>query len=88
MTAKEIEHMPPTLRILAAQIQAPDCVPAMCLRDAASMIESLERERDAALDKLKRISDLELDSEDDPWATLEAIGAIAHNALLPYTGCA
>lgn len=41
MTAKEIEHMPPALRILASQIQSPDHIPAMCLRDAAAMIESL-----------------------------------------------
>ena len=41
MTAKEIEHMPPALRILADQINAPDHIPAMCLRDAAAMIESL-----------------------------------------------
>ena len=42
MTAKELHHMPKALRILAGQIQAPDHVPAMCLRDAACMIESLE----------------------------------------------
>ena len=42
MTAKELQHMPKALRILAGQIQAPDHVPAMCLRDAAAMIESLE----------------------------------------------
>lgn len=41
MTRKEIEHMPPALRILAAEIQAPDHIPAMCLRDAAAMIETL-----------------------------------------------
>ena len=42
MTAKELQHMPKALRILAGQIQSPDHVPAMCLRDAAAMIESLE----------------------------------------------
>ena len=42
MTAKELNHMPKALRILAADIQAPDHIPAMCLRDAACMIESLE----------------------------------------------
>jgi hypothetical protein len=42
MTAKELHHMPKALRILAADIQAPDHIPAMCLRDAACMIESLE----------------------------------------------
>jgi hypothetical protein len=41
MTAKELHHMPKALRILAADIQAPDHIPAMCLRDAAAMIESL-----------------------------------------------
>jgi hypothetical protein len=41
MTAKELHHMPKALRILAADIQAPDYIPAMCLRDAAAMIESL-----------------------------------------------
>ena len=42
MTAKELQDIPKALRILAGQIQAPDHVPAMCLRDAACMIESLE----------------------------------------------
>ena len=42
MTAKELNHMPKALRILAEQIQAPDHIPSMCLRDAACMIESLE----------------------------------------------
>lgn len=42
MTAKELHYMPKALRILAEQIQAPDHVPSMCLRDAAAMIESLE----------------------------------------------
>jgi hypothetical protein len=41
MTAKELHHMPKALRILAADIQSPDHIPAMCLRDAAAMIESL-----------------------------------------------
>ena len=41
MTTAAIEQMPPALRILAAQIQAPDHIPAMCLRDAATMIETL-----------------------------------------------
>lgn len=42
MTVKELHHMTKALRILAGQIQAPDHIPAMCLRDAAYMIESLE----------------------------------------------
>lgn len=41
MTAKEIHHMPLALRILANDIRSPDEIPAMCLRDAAAMIESL-----------------------------------------------
>ena len=41
MTAKELNYMPKALRILAEEIQAPDHIPAMCLRDAAAMIESL-----------------------------------------------
>lgn len=41
MTAKEIYHMPLALRILANDIRSPDDIPAMCLRDAAAMIDSL-----------------------------------------------
>lgn len=41
MTAKELDDMPHALRLLAGQIKAPDHVPAMCLRDAAAMIESM-----------------------------------------------
>lgn len=41
MTSAEIAAMPKALRLLAADIKAPDHVPAMCLRDAAAMIESL-----------------------------------------------
>jgi hypothetical protein len=41
MTDKELNHMPKALRILAADIQASHHIPAMCLRDAAAMIESL-----------------------------------------------
>lgn len=41
MTTNELNAMPKALRILAAEIKSPDHVPAMCLRDAASMIESL-----------------------------------------------
>jgi uncharacterized protein (UPF0147 family) len=42
--------MPKALRILADQISAPDDVPSQCLRDAADMIEALEKE---ALDNLE-----------------------------------
>ena len=45
MTEKEISDMPKALRLLAEQIQAPDHVPAMCLRDAAAMIESLAMDK-------------------------------------------
>lgn len=41
MTTAELDAMPKALNILANQIQAPDHVPAMCLRDAAAMISSL-----------------------------------------------
>jgi hypothetical protein len=41
MNAKEISDMPKALRLLADQITAPDHIPAMCLRDAAAMIETL-----------------------------------------------
>ena len=41
MTQNEITAMPKALRILAAEITAPDHIPATCLRDAAAMIETL-----------------------------------------------
>lgn len=40
---KQIEIMPSALRSLADQIQSPDDIPAMCLREAADMIEALAR---------------------------------------------
>ena len=43
MNRKELDAMPVALRILADQITAPDDVPEVCLRDAASMIEELRR---------------------------------------------
>ncbi len=39
--AKKLALMPSALRILADDIQSPDDIPAMCLRDAADMIEAL-----------------------------------------------
>ena len=39
----ELNAMPTALRLLADQIKSPDQVPAMCLRDAAAMIEELRR---------------------------------------------
>ena len=41
MTQSELTSMPKALRILAKDIHAPDHVPAMCLRDAAAMIEAM-----------------------------------------------
>ena len=44
---KELQDMPKALRVLASEIVAPDHVPAMCLRDAAAIIESLITQRDS-----------------------------------------
>lgn len=41
ISAKDLADMPKALLILAAQIQAPDHLPSMCLKDAAAMIQSL-----------------------------------------------
>ena len=49
--------MPKALRILAGQIQAPDHVPAMCLRDAAAMIESLELAIRTTIDQNRHLAD-------------------------------
>lgn len=46
--------MPKALRILADQITAPDDIPAMCLRDAAAMIESLATQLAEARDQLEK----------------------------------
>lgn len=43
---KELQDMPKALRVLANEINAPDHIPAMCLRDAATIIESLVVQRD------------------------------------------
>ena len=43
---EELKDMPKALRILANEINAPDHIPAMCLRDAATIIESLIMQRD------------------------------------------
>lgn len=43
MTKSELDAMPLALLELAGQIDAPDYVPAMCLRDAAAMIQQLRR---------------------------------------------
>ena len=57
MTAKELNYMPKALRILAAEIQAPDHIPAMCLRDAACMIESLELAIRTTIDENLHLAD-------------------------------
>ncbi len=48
---QSLAAMPAALRELADQIDSPDDVPAMCLRDAAQLIEQL---REAAADAVKR----------------------------------
>ena len=57
MTAKELNYMPKALRILAADIQAPDHIPSMCLRDAACMIESLELAIRTTIDENLNLAD-------------------------------
>lgn len=42
MTKPELEAMPNVLRILANEINAPDHIPATCLRYAAKTIEELQ----------------------------------------------
>jgi hypothetical protein len=51
VTRAELDAMPHALRLLADQIQSPDRVPATCLRDAATIIESL---RIAVVDAARR----------------------------------
>lgn len=55
-TGRALEAMPKALRLLADQITAPDHVPAMCLRDAAAMLESLAGDK-------RRLDWLENDDE-------------------------
>jgi len=54
----ELKTIPSALRLLAEQIKAPDHVPAMCLRDAAAMIESLVWQRDNLRAELAKARDL------------------------------
>jgi hypothetical protein len=42
-------------------------------------ISQLRRKLESSTKALEKIADLESDSNGDPWATLEAIGAIARN---------
>ena len=55
MNKKELTDTPKALRLLANQIQAPDHVPAMCLRDAATMIEALAYQNSHYLSVSERI---------------------------------
>ena len=57
MTIVELNAMPKALRLLAAQIQAPDHVPSMCLRDAAAMIESLRWAIEATIKENLHLAD-------------------------------
>jgi hypothetical protein len=68
MNAKEIDDMPKALRLLAEQIDAPDHVPGMCLRDAAAMIESL---RLSVADAIRRPMGVVPESCD--WITSEEL---------------
>lgn len=54
ISAKDLADMPKALLILAAQIQAPDHVPSMCLRDAATMIQSLASQLAQAQEEVER----------------------------------
>ena len=51
------ETLSAALRILANDIQSPDDVPAMCLREAADRLEELQRELDEARDDVERLSE-------------------------------
>ncbi len=55
--AKELFHMPKALRILAAEIKAPDHIPATCLRDAAAMIEHLHEAIRLTLEENRHLAD-------------------------------
>lgn len=57
MTTAELDAMTKALRILANDIKAPDHVPAMCLRDAAAMIESLRWAIESTLDENRHLAD-------------------------------
>jgi len=54
MFEEELAAIPKALRQLAEDIKAADYAPAMCLRDAAAMIESLKMQRDTARKALTR----------------------------------
>ena len=57
MNINELNAMPNALRILANQIQAPDHIPATCLRDAANMIEDLRSVIEKTLEANRRLAD-------------------------------
>lgn len=60
MTQSELNAMPKALRTLAAEIQAPDHIPAMCLRDAAAMIESLRLAIETTINENLHLADGEV----------------------------
>ena len=65
------------------------------LDSICDIVERLDRERDSLKevigsmqneiltlrDALEKMADIELKDNGDPWSSLEAIGAIAHNAI-------
>ena len=46
----------------------------------ADFARKMERKYNAAIEALNRIAELESTADGDIWTTMEAIGAIAHNA--------
>jgi hypothetical protein len=44
----------------------------------------LECQRNAAIEALRKIAEIELEAENDVWSALESIGAVAHNFLATY----
>lgn len=67
---RNLDAMPGALRELANQIESPDDVPAMCLRDAAELIESL---RMAVADAVRR--PMGVVPESASWMTAEEMDA-------------
>ncbi len=57
MNINELNAMPKALRILANDIEDSDHIPAMCLRDAASVIETLKAVIEETLEKNRHLAD-------------------------------
>lgn len=57
MNSDELNAMPKALRILASEIQAPDHIPATCLRDAANIIETLRELIEETLEANRHLAD-------------------------------